>query len=191
MIPASHNLAATIICDNMNKSLNINKSKFCYGAVLPDFSPTYAFIPHYKKDSFAFVVSSIKTVKQAIDLKALSIDDLSIQLGIIAHYLMDFFCFAHNDKHMDQFPHHIFYEINLHSHLKSFIKEKDSSLTKEIFFSNIPNLHVLDFIESSHQEYLRSVSGALNDIRFSLKVAFSVIQSMISDCNNSLIFIAA
>jgi hypothetical protein len=191
MIPASHTLAASLIFDNLDKTININKNKFCYGSVLPDFSPTYAFIPHYKEDSLAFIISSIKTVKCALDKRALSADVLSLQLGIITHYLMDFFCYAHNDKHMDQLPHHFFYELNLHHHFKRLLRDTATSTISDVFSSNIPNLYVSDYIEYTHKEYLNSISGANNDIKFSLKVAYSIVASMISTCTNSLIFKAA
>lgn len=81
---------ARVICKSIEKELNIhiNKISFLYGNIKPDLQP--GSVPHYKHAAVEFVRGEIEKLSEHQETGRWS-KQLSERMGVITHYLSDFF----------------------------------------------------------------------------------------------------
>lgn len=158
----------------------INNKRFIWGNVKPDCVPKYKFMKHYYNESIDIVVEKIKY------LSSLTLEDVyydmtigkfSEELGVVCHFLCDFFCAPHyyrwEFKSTKAVKHHMSYENNLAKVAKSF------KPTGIISTSIEPN-DVKEFIEQLQKQY----NGTLdhhNDLTFSYYVCDSVLNMILDN----------
>lgn len=120
MVTKLHRHMGALIRENVLSSLprekHIRISPFWYavGNMLPDVSWLPLTHPHFQTKSFSFMTELLekslhKHKKQKINAFFIS-PIFSIRLGIICHYLCDFFCVAHQGEGINGARHHLDYE---------------------------------------------------------------------------------
>ena len=106
--------------------IHINRKLFRAGNVLSDYSPLVWTHPHYFTVSWDFFeryvdhVCRLGTEEDAIEPDLV----LSFQMGIICHYITDFFCRAHIGSGIGRKREHLQYEDFLDNYRNS-IKGRD------------------------------------------------------------------
>ena len=131
MLIGTHMLMAKNILKNMNENKKnmLSNFNFIYGNIKPDILSKYKLKKHYAKESYSMVLNKI------INLSKLSIMDIdkniaiikfSQELGVICHFLCDFFCIAHSETWREKYKifTHISYEKKLASKAKKFNFDK-------------------------------------------------------------------
>ena len=81
----------------------------------------------------------------------------SNELGVILHYLTDYFCSPHNDRLMDKMPAHFIYELNLDNELRKYLKTPNLLPVPNLInedYANI-NISLIHYIEEKHNQYLK------------------------------------
>lgn len=89
-------LLYSAICENWNMPLD--RKRFLYGCVKPDFTSLLVRHPHFYRISRKFVFKKMRKLvnkKPRFDRKN---KKFSEDLGIVLHYVADFFTSAHNRK---------------------------------------------------------------------------------------------
>lgn len=122
----------------LNKSFLINYKHFIWGNLKPDSVSKYKFKKHYFDESFNMIVNKIQF------LSSLSVDEIFIiysigkfnqELGVICHFLCDYFCIPHYQRWEFKSPgavkDHVLYENDLNKFSKTHKvrKELNTSLT--------------------------------------------------------------
>jgi hypothetical protein len=160
------------ILNNFGFKLNYNSLEI--GCIKPDISTELINIPHYKEKSFDFIIEKINSLKEvALPESQRELKKFSCDLGIVLHYISDYFCYAHNDKLMDRMPQHFFYEMNLELELRKYLtkssfKSMDIYLTKEDH--NNLKKSLICYINEKHKQYTEEKSRVSNDIYYTLQV---------------------
>lgn len=147
-------------------SVKINKSDFCFGSVRPDFSLRLINIPHTIYGSMDFIKT---VVVDLCNLKVKSEKIYSDKLGILIHYLCDYFCYAHNHKKYDKIIPHVVYEMKINLLLMRNKKEllKENCKIKNVVNSIKNSSDIINFILSFHKKYSTSNKSCRNDILYS------------------------
>ena len=127
MLINTHILLANSILSKANgkKIYLINRNRFLWGNVKPDCVSKYKFKKHYYEESIDMVIKKIDF------LSNMSIEDLyydygkskfSEELGVVCHFLCDFFCVPHNQRweFKKAIKKHVLYEKRLSKAAKSF-----------------------------------------------------------------------
>lgn len=116
MLTSTHKIIAEHIYHDAysNNGVLLNKKLLIRGSIKPDFIPNLKVQKHYMAESFDFTVDRIMNV---ISEPGIGIDKLSVNIGVISHYMADFFCLPHS-KHWDflngkKIIEHIRYEHSL------------------------------------------------------------------------------
>ncbi len=150
----------------------LNRRYFAYGSIQPDISRRNHPTKHTIDDSLDFVVNQIEQYED----QPQNIENHSKHIGMINHYLSDFFCSQHyyrlHDGFKGLFPH-LNYERKLHKTLKSLnIKGLlDMSVIKNwSYFSG--NFH--DLVHALEDEYKSLEPSIENDIIFALRAPLIV-----------------
>ena len=93
--------------ENMN--LKLDKGTFVRWNFLPDVAPSLLKLSHFKKDIYDLVME--KADYLAREGENMSTEEFSKQLGILCHFMSDFFCYAHSENFDGSKIGHLKYEI--------------------------------------------------------------------------------
>lgn len=141
-----------------DKAFIISSGHFIWGNLKPDSASKYKFKKHYFDESFDMIVKKIEF------LSSLTLDDIYIrysigkfnqELGVICHFLCDYFCVPHFQRWEFKSPgavkDHVLYENDLNKYAKLCTIRQDinTSLTSE---------DIRKYIENLQKEYEGSVS---------------------------------
>jgi hypothetical protein len=119
MISSSHIIIGNIVCDYLKQRYNISldRQSFVRGNVIPDYSMLGVLEPHFPKRSLDFVKKQVAHLADTYLQSAVIGSGCSLNLGIICHYLTDFFCHAHSIGYKQYIINHVRYEKALHKYL--------------------------------------------------------------------------
>jgi len=177
---STHFLIANSILENIdnNKSFFISEKNFIYGNIKPDISSKYVFLKHYRTESLdmiAFKVNYLCNLNLDSLSKYFSLSKFNQELGVICHFLCDFFCVPHSQR----------WEFK-HSMKKHMLYERElSTVAKELNLSKfkgdiIKHNSFEEFFHALYEEYINK-SDYKNDLLFSSYACNSVI-NYILDC---------
>ncbi|MDR3596539.1 zinc dependent phospholipase C family protein [Clostridium sp.] len=175
-----------IMAENILKHANtksvylINNKRFIWGNVKPDCAPKYKFKKHYFDESIDMIVDKI------INLSSLTLEDIyfdmtigkfSEELGVICHFLCDFFCAPHyyrwEFKSTGAVKKHMIYENKLAKLAKKF-------KPLGIINTNIKTSDVKDFIMELQIQY-DGIVDYHNDLTFSYYVCDSILNFILNN----------
>jgi hypothetical protein len=101
------------------RGIYLNRTAFVYGNILPDQTPAMWVAPHFSR------VCSRRSAEILNTLSRLPLPDsgrvgaeYSKELGIMCHFLCDYFCFAHNADFSAGLKQHVAYENELDAYLR-------------------------------------------------------------------------
>jgi hypothetical protein len=174
-----------------NLPVRINTLGFMFGNIKPDLIRKSKKVPHFKKSSEKYVIAqSQKLIKSQLFIYQSCPCSFSINLGVLTHYLADYFCYAHNEDYKGTMLNHYIYEIGLsinyylhNNKISNFEYLQQSYTTNNIFsiFSNI------DAMTKEYSNKLQEVSH-VKDISFALKACsyfcFSIVSACLSEYEN-------
>lgn len=182
MLMNTHKMLAKDFIYNMdsNKKDLINENHFIWGNIKPDCASKYKFKKHYLDESLDMVIDKIQF------LASLSLEDIykkysenrfSQELGVICHFLCDFFCIPHNKrwefKSANAMKEHVIYEKDLSKVAKEFKIRKDIQ-------KNINSEEIRNYILYLQEEY-EKVMDYNNDLDFAYYVCQSVINMILDE----------
>ncbi len=155
----------------------INRNRFIWGNVKPDCVLKYKRMKHYYDESIDTII------KKIYFLSLLTLDDFyyritpakfSEELGIVCHFLCDFFCAPHyyrwECRSTKSTKEHMLYEKRLAKRTKSFVPEYKCKKDLEI-------KDIREFLEVLQKEYDGNIDYN-NDLEFSYYVCESIINAI-------------
>lgn len=180
MLMNTHILIAQNILKDVEVDFKISDKNFIYGNVKPDMVSKYKLRKHYLDESFDMIVNKIKKLSSLTmeDFKKkFSVSRFSQELGVICHFICDFFCIPHSERW--EFKHsmnkHVKYEKELASFAKTYIPSQE-------YFNIWGNMSVQLFLEEAHGLY-RGRESYENDIKY----AYFACKSVIKYINDSIV----
>lgn len=158
----------------------INNSKFIWGNMKPDCVPKYTFMKHYFDESIDMVIHKI------MYLSSLTLEDVyykmtigkfSEELGVICHFLCDYFCAPHyyrwEFKSTSAVKHHMMYEKKLSKMAKTF-------RPTGIINTNVKPENTKAFILQLQKQY-DGIVNHNNDLTFSYYVCDSIVNMILNN----------
>lgn len=183
LIPQTHVIIAKEIHQDVEKNLNIklDKTQLIFGSVKPDIYSGLPKLKHFKPQSFDAICREIQKVSSvSLSDNRAHLAYISQKIGIITHYVADYFCVPHNDRktYQDHFWDHLKYEGALHKSFKNTISDRDHkvNLVQGIDFTKLNQ--VKRYLDALHQRYESQGENMENDIDSSL-FAVKAVASMI------------
>lgn len=179
MLINTHFIISKSVLDNLdsNKSFFLSEKNFIYGNIKPDISSKYVLNKHYLEESLSMVLEKIKYLCQlTLDSlkKYFSISKLSQELGVICHFLCDFFTTPHRERW--EFTHSMNKHVTYEKELASYAKEMD--------FSNCDLNHKIDytveeFFHSLYKKYKNCKTSYENDLKYSSYVCNMIVNHVL------------
>lgn len=174
MLPQTHRVISSFLYDKIqeNTDIKLSKKRLVLGSTAPDFLPKYKIKRHYMEYSLDFVIDMIYILAYDYSNNNIRVSNFSYRLGIITHYLSDFFCVAHNDIYFrENLYAHFIYEKNIHSYFVNFYDKIYQSIDR-VYFSDKNSVKYL--INSFHDDYCYEKPSYQNDAFFTLSMISSI-----------------
>jgi len=93
------------VCSELEADgLRVNKILFLLGNFYPDLVHSYLWCKHEYQHSREYIKKKIEKLSKRSFL-------FSFHLGILAHYISDYFCYPHSGVYDKNIFHHILYEL--------------------------------------------------------------------------------
>lgn len=144
------------------KGYKIDLKTFIYGNKLPDILPSYRLSMHEMKDNY----KDVKNLINELIEKKLSTKDLSKKLGIMTHYLCDFFTFPHNENYKSNIIMHELYERFQRRLMKNRIQETFDKYKEECTLKIYNYSDIINYIDDMHSIYMIKESNKERDVIF-------------------------
>ena len=152
-----YRIAKEITADFREKKLKLNSFLFIIGNLFPDLIHSYLWQRHEYHQSQNYICKKLEQIKKKPHF-------FSFHLGVLTHYICDFFCYSHSRAFGKNLFHHIIYELRQ----KPSKKLRQINLAIESF--TIQELaKYIDWYESS-----RSLYRDDHEYDYSIAVLFSV-----------------
>ncbi len=159
------------------ESFKEHKKSFYVGSVLPDCVPTFLTRKHTFEDSFQCLEKEIaKLVSHFNPNKGYSSYDCR-KLGVITHYVSDYFTFPHNSNYPGNLKDHCNYEEELKRRFRAYVRKNEVSRGRIENSVHTPD-DILKFIRKMHDIYMREMSKVERDCEYIVEVVFAVIDAL-------------
>ncbi|MCK9267944.1 MAG: zinc dependent phospholipase C family protein [Alkaliphilus sp.] len=196
MLPQTHRIISEHVYNNIKNILgvNLNRRSLIYGSIKPDISYNLVKLEHFKPQSFNFICDEINRLSDyKFESNKEFIKFFSRHIGIVTHFISDFFCVPHNDRitYENNFIDHIKYEHRLHQLFKSF--DSRIKVSKKHFNVNNGNSYSIKIlVDALHLQYTQRGESLINDLYSSI-YASSIVGLFIiyNALNNNIIINAA
>lgn len=180
----SHISLSRFLINSIDKEeLTQHKKAFYIGSILPDCIPSFVTRRHTFDDTFHIVQREIECLLTEHSLTDEIDARFCRKLGVVTHYIADYFTFPHNKNYPGSLKDHCKYENILKHRLKEYVQRLNSHETlitrnEEVQFTSLEELFI--YIERIHNKYLMKLSEIKQDIVYIVEICFQVVDAILS-----------
>ena len=167
------------------------RKSFYLGSILPDLTPSIVTEPHQFGITFENLKTKMQEISQISDAEEQQ-RSLWRSIGVILHYLADYFTFPHNDSYTGNLKDHCVYEGDLKHQMRAYVASRDARVIFEkqcrIMTESVSLADLFENIEKAHREYMNqgSVHTPKDDCRWILTVCSGVLLYFVSRIKNGI-----
>lgn len=187
MMTLSHSLIGKTVYSAISEHLDVKliERQLKYGCIKPDLAPRLRAIPHFKDKSFDFINDMVEEMRsQSLPESKQQMGAFSINLGVIMHYIADYFCYAHNNAAYDSLLPHFIYENSLviafaSANLDGICTDAIASVKQQQI---VTKKWLREYIEERHREYVNCRMSMRADVSFSVEACVTVAYVVVVSC---------
>lgn len=167
------------------------RKSFYLGSILPDLTPSIVTEPHQFAITFEGLKMKMQEIAQIRDLEEQK-RSLWRSMGVILHYLADYFTFPHNDSYTGSLKDHCIYEGDLKHQMRAYVASRDARSIFEkqcrIMTESVSLADLFANIETMHKDYMKqgSMHTPKDDCRWILTVCSGVLLYFVNRIKNGL-----
>ncbi len=164
-----------------SRGIYLDRISFVYGNIEPDYTPAMWIYPHFSKVCLRTITNIAFELPMVPVCSSGRVGALySKRLGMLCHFLCDYFCYAHNDAFSGNISQHISYENELDAYLRSNCMEL-LELDEEAEIQPIADKdELLSSIEAFRENYLSSGFSLQNDLSSAFEACISSIVNILA-----------
>lgn len=162
------------------ESIGCHKGSFYIGSILPDCVPSFFVRKHTFEDSFDVLEKEIGKLVSHYDPKKGTDCYFYRHLGVITHYVSDYFTFPHNVNYPGKLKDHCIYEEQLKVAIRSYVKSPEAVRKRDEEAVHHTPEAILEFVRSMHQTYLRMQSVVERDCKYIVELCHTVVDALLS-----------
>lgn len=154
----------------------LDRGTFIRWNIMPDIAPSLLKLSHFKKDIYDLVMA------RADDLTAnkdqMSIKEFSKQLGILCHFMSDFFCYAHAEYFPGSKIGHLKYELQMqfYSYRNTGIFDAIELISQAAEIEH--GLALYEQINELHEHYRLQAPSYAVDFKYSFAACVDLLNGM-------------
>lgn len=174
MIIGTHLIIADIIYKYLivKTNMKLDWPSFAYGNIRPDLDKGFIRCAHTFEDS----INVIEAYSEELMKSRVLLKEFSMHLGVICHFICDYFCLYHSKKYWKRDPlGHAIHEIKLHS--RFLLLSANGSIRFKHIKASEESLK--DLVIRLQEGYNLGQESIEKDIKYSLAAASSVCEMII------------
>lgn len=177
----SHVSLANHMLDGFKDEVLISHSHmFQFGSLLPDLVPSFLTKKHRVDTTFDILEKKLRKVIDNYDGREILSRSRCKDLGVVTHYIADYFTLPHNKKFTGSLKDHVNYEEVLKHSMRKYVSQENVENQPLIRMTLSSVEEICEFIKNCHREYIRmSMSGQEIDCRHSVEVCRQVMEAVI------------
>lgn len=178
-------LAKYILESKGMEELNKCKKSFYVGSILPDCVPSFLTRKHNIEETLDLLKTEISNVTDKYDVTK-GIDTYFCRhLGMIIHYVADYFTFPHNSIYPGTMMEHCYYEKELKFAFRKYVKSEQAKRNRLLENAYNTPEEIVDFVKSMHDEYLKAIKRISVDCHYIVELCFRVVDAILHYFENS------
>lgn len=177
----SHISVAKGIIHELGDSDSINhRFSFYIGSIWPDCVPSFLTRRHCMDETYELFVKKMEKFVRKYDVKKEMNIRSTWRMGIVMHYIADYFTFPHNKHFEGNFKQHCMYEKELKHRMYEYIDsiKCGETLCERTLLKDISDIK--DYIRSYHESYVEQSGNVDIDCEYTLAVCLGVFASLLS-----------
>ena len=156
------------------------KLPFYVGSIWPDCRPSFLTTPHTFDITYDKIENQLDDFVADYDtLKGMNMRRCA-KLGVIIHYIADYFTFPHNSTYEGNVKDHCIYERDLKHGLKEYLSTEEAMERKDKIVPLNSTKGLSEFIQNIHAEYMRRQHSVADDIKYIVDVCTTVVMSILN-----------
>lgn len=176
----SHISLANYLIKSMKfEALKDHKKSFYIGSILPDCVPSFITRKHNIEETFGILKEEILKITDNYDMNKGFTRYYSRHLGVITHYIADYFTFPHNDIFPGNLKEHCTYERDLKLAFRTYVLSEEAVISREkiALFKTVDE--ILDFVKEMHEEYLKAIKVIKVDCMYIVELCHKVVDAIL------------
>ena len=162
------------------KRISHHKLTFAIASIWPDCQPSFVTTPHHIDVTFENLKKHISNLlnknKRKDKLTTLS----TAKIGVIMHYVADYFTFPHNKEFPGSLKDHCFYERDLKFAIRSYMHNNGAFFHKRKATILSTPQTLFDYIEKKHNEYINAIHTLEHDVDYIVQICTDVFLSLLT-----------
>ncbi|MDE6025940.1 MAG: zinc dependent phospholipase C family protein [Lachnospiraceae bacterium] len=177
----SHISVAKGVINGLDIGDRINhRFAFYVGSIWPDCIPSFITKRHCIDDTFEILMKRmnkfINKFNPEKDMNSLS----TWRMGVVLHYIADYFTFPHNTHYTGSLKEHCIYEEKLKHRMYRYIDELNVAECMETKCV-LPGVAEIErFIREKHEQYMNLSGNVDDDCKYAVLSCISVMASLLS-----------
>lgn len=173
-------LASYILGSEGMELLHAHKKALYWGSIQPDCIPSFLTRKHCIEDTFPILKKELSLLINEYDHSRGVTSYFCKHLGIILHYIADYFTFPHNSFYPGNFKDHCFYENEMKFYLRSYVRSENAKRKRMKKRSAFSVEDLCRLIEDTHKAYQHSDKSVANDCSFIVSICHKIADFLLS-----------
>jgi len=191
MRKATHVRIGRMIADDLARirGVRLDMAAFEAGCVLPDRRLRYMLLhPHFFNRSFSYLCRLIRKTLKDTQGGLMDFKEFSLRLGLICHYIADFFCHAHNALGFMGYRAHKRYEVSLEGAIQTdwITAALRQAQTRRTQYLSAKPWTISQWLWRTHREYRMNPPSHQNDMEYAVTAQAVTLDHLISLTSGAL-----
>ncbi len=172
-------VAKYLLNSNGMEYLQEYKKSFYFGSILPDCVPSFLTRRHCIEDTIEILKDEIDKITTDYDANKGLSTYFCRHLGVITHYVADYFTFPHNSIYPGNIKDHCIYEEDLKHAMREYVKSDRAKKIREKNGLFHDSNEIIDFIKKVHAEYLQLMLQVRIDCMYIVELCHKVVDAIL------------
>lgn len=173
-------LAKYLLNSQGMEKLQSHSKAFYLGSILPDCIPSFLTRRHTIEDTFFILEKEIRKLTENYNFEKGIGSYYCRHMGVITHYVADYFTFPHNSIYAGNMAAHCKYEKHLKFALYDYVKSEEAKKKRssEQQFQTVDEL--CRFIVMMHDKYLHAIRQIKVDCEYIVSLCHKVVDEILA-----------
>lgn len=154
------------------------------GSILPDCTPSFLTKRHCIDDTFDVCEKKMRVFLKHYKTRKKGVSILSsVRMGVVLHYVADYFTYPHNAHYPGSLKDHCIYEEDLKHRMRSFVRYRSEHEESQYDARMLPTIQsvpeLLAYIREKHDRYMQDRGNVNLDCAYSYMVSLAVAYSLL------------
>lgn len=173
-------LASYLMKSEGMEVLATHKKAFYWGNILPDCIPSFITRRHTIDETFVYMKKELTLLIEDYNYNQGITGYFCRHLGVLLHYVADFFTYPHNSFYPGTLKDHCNYEKDMKFYMRDYVKTEDAKRYRSINAVTKTVEDICCFIKESHIRYANEKHSVPGDCNFIVSICHRIVDFILN-----------